>query len=414
MSEFRNFALNDEVLHSLDAMGFDKPTPIQEQAIPVILENHDLIGCAQTGTGKTAAYLLPVIQHLMENPPEHINTLIIAPTRELALQIDQQLEGFSYFTPVSSIAIYGGRDGASFDREKKALTKGADIIIATPGKFIQHLNLGYVNLSQLRHFILDEADRMLDMGFHDDIMRITSHLPKKRQTLLFSATMPPKIRSMAQKILIEPKQVNIAISKPAEGVFQAVFYAYNHQKVPLIEHLLKARKITSAIVFCSTKKSVKEIEKALKGLELNVRSIHSDLTQDEREKVLLGFRNRQTQVLVATDIVARGIDIEDIELIINYDVPRDAEDYVHRVGRTARAESTGIAFTLVNQEDGYRFRNIEKLVEKKISIGQLPEHLGPGPDPKAKPKFSSHRKDHRTRKTGNAGKRRHFKKKTKD
>ena len=386
MSEFNNFSFSDQLLSSLDAMGFNKPTPIQEQAIPVILENHDIIGCAQTGTGKTAAYLLPVIQHIVDSEPQHINTLIIAPTRELALQIDQQLEGFSYFTPISSTAIYGGRDGASFEREKKALTKGADIIITTPGKFIQHLNLGYVDLSQLRHFILDEADRMLDMGFFEDIIRIANHLPKKRQTLLFSATMPPKIRAMAKKILVDPKQVNIAISKPAAGVFQAAFYTYNHQKVPLIEHLLKAKQINSAIVFCSTKKSVKEIERALKAIDLNVKSIHSDLEQLDREKVLLSFRNRQTRVLVATDIVARGIDIEDIELVVNYDVPRDAEDYVHRVGRTARAESTGIAFTFINDEDRYRFRNIEKLVEKKISIGQLPDSLGDGPDPKAAPK----------------------------
>lgn len=380
MSDFKNFALNDRILDSLEAMGFDKPTPIQEQTIPIILENHDIIGCAQTGTGKTAAYLLPVIQHIVESEPKHINTLIIAPTRELALQIDQQLEGFAYFTPVSSIAVYGGRDGASFEREKKALTKGADIIIATPGKLIQHLNLGYVDLTQLRHFILDEADRMLDMGFFEDIMRIAGQLPKKRQTLLFSATMPPKIRTMSKNVLKDPKQINIAMSKPAAGVFQAAFYTFNNQKVPLIEHLLKSKNITSALVFCSTKKSVKEIERALQGIDLNVKSIHSDLDQSEREKVLLSFRNRQTQVLVATDIVARGIDIEDIELVINYDVPRDAEDYVHRVGRTARAASTGIAFTFINDDDRYKFRNIEKLVERTISKGQLPEHLGKGPD----------------------------------
>ena len=407
MSGFNNFSFNPQVLQSLEAMGFDKPTPIQEEAIPIILGRHDIIGCAQTGTGKTAAYLLPVIQHIVESEPQHINTLIIAPTRELALQIDQQLEGFSYFTPISSIAIYGGRDGASFEREKKALTKGADIIITTPGKFIQHLNLGYVNLSQLKHFILDEADRMLDMGFFEDIVRIASHLPEKRQTLLFSATMPPKIRAMAKKILKEPKQVNIAISKPAEGVFQACFYTFNNQKVPLIAHLLQARKINSAIVFCSTKKSVKEIERALRDVDLDVKSIHSDLDQLEREKVLLSFRNRQTRVLVATDIVARGIDIEDIELVINYDVPRDAEDYVHRVGRTARAASTGIAFTFINDEDRYRFRNIEKLVGKSISIGQLPEELGPGPDPKAKPQ-NSHR-SHSSHRPRNKGKRFHKK-----
>lgn len=382
---FEKFDFDENIMQSLKAMGFESPTPIQTQAIPIILKNQDIVGCAQTGTGKTAAYLLPIIQHITQSPPQHINTLIIAPTRELALQIDQQLEGFAYFSPVSSIAIYGGRDGASFEREKKALLKGADIIIATPGKFIQHLNLGYVDLSQLKHFVLDEADRMLDMGFFEDIMRIISKLPKKRQTLLFSATMPSKIRSMADKILIDPAQVNIAISKPAEGVFQAAFNTFDNQKVPLIEHLLTANKIPSVLIFCSTKRSVKQIQQVLERLDFSVKSIHSDLDQSEREKVLLSFRNRQIQVLVATDIVSRGIDIEDIGLIINYDVPRDAEDYVHRVGRTARAESTGIAFTLINNDDQYKFRKIEKLIGRPISKGQLPEHLGPGPEP-GKPK----------------------------
>ncbi len=382
---FSEFDFSLQVLESIQAMGFDKPTPIQEQAIPIILKHKDLIGCAQTGTGKTAAYLLPVIEHIVQTPPKTIDTLIIAPTRELALQIDQQLEGFSYFTSVSSIAIYGGRDGASFDAEKKAILRGSDIIIATPGKFIQHLNLGYVDLSGLKHFILDEADRMLDMGFFEDIMRIASKLPKERQTLLFSATMPPKIRKMANNILTNPEQVNIAISKPAEGVFQAAFLTFDHQKVPLIEHLLSAKSIPSVIIFCSTKKSTKEIERALHKLDFPVRSIHSDLDQSEREHVLLNFRNRKIQVLVATDIVSRGIDIEDIGLIINYDVPRDAEDYVHRIGRTARAESKGVAFTFINEDDQYKFRRIEKLIERKISKGQLPEFLGPGPEEKEKP-----------------------------
>ena len=393
--KFEDFALDTSIIQSLEAMGFESPTPIQEQAIPIVLDHRDIIGCAQTGTGKTAAYLLPVIQHISQESPQHINTLIIAPTRELALQIDQQLEGFAYFTPVSSIAIYGGRDGASFEREKKALLKGADIIIATPGKFIQHLNLGYVDLSHLKHFILDEADRMLDMGFFEDIMRIASKLPKQRQTLLFSATMPPKIRTMAKKILIDPAQINIAISKPAEGVFQAAFNTFDNQKVPLIEHLLTAKPVSSVLIFCSTKRSVKQIQQALEDLKFSVSSIHSDLDQSEREKVLLGFRNRQINVLVATDIVSRGIDIEDIGLIINYDVPRDAEDYVHRIGRTARAESTGTAITLINRDDQYKFRKIEKLIGRSISKGQLPEHLGPGPRAKSNhqrpPKGNFHR-----------------------
>ncbi|MDH3709802.1 MAG: DEAD/DEAH box helicase [Cyclobacteriaceae bacterium] len=396
--KFEDFALDTSIIQSLEAMGFEKPTPIQEQAIPILLDHRDIIGCAQTGTGKTAAYLLPVIQHIAQESPQHINTLIIAPTRELALQIDQQLEGFAYFTPVSSIAIYGGRDGASFEREKKALLKGADIIIATPGKFIQHLNLGYVDLSHLKHFILDEADRMLDMGFFEDIMRIASKLPKQRQTLLFSATMPPKIRTMAKKILIDPAQINIAISKPAEGVFQAAFNTFDNQKVPLIEHLLTAKQVSSVLIFCSTKRSVKQIQQALEDLKFSVSSIHSDLDQSEREKVLLGFRNRQINVLVATDIVSRGIDIEDIGLIINYDVPRDAEDYVHRIGRTARAESTGTAITLINPDDQYKFRKIEKLIGRSISKGQLPEQLGPGPRSKSNPQRPQKDNFHRSKK----------------
>jgi len=382
---FEELGLIAELQRAVADAGYTEPTPVQLESIPPILAGRDLLAGAQTGTGKTAAYLLPVIEHIAQSKPTSIDTLIIAPTRELALQIDQQMEGFSYFTSVSSIAIYGGRDGASFDAEKKAILRGSDIIIATPGKLIQHLNLGYVDLSGLKHFILDEADRMLDMGFFEDIMRIASKLPKERQTLLFSATMPPKIRKMANNILRDPEQVNIAISKPAEGVFQAAFDTFDHQKVPLIEHLLSAKTIPSVIIFCSTKKSTKEIEKALQKLDFPVRSIHSDLDQSEREQVLLNFRNRKIQVLVATDIVSRGIDIEDIGLIVNYDVPRDAEDYVHRIGRTARAESKGVAFTFINQDDQYRFTRIEKLIERKISKGQLPESLGPGPEFKQKP-----------------------------
>ncbi len=394
--KFNNFGFSQQIVEGLQAMGFETPTAIQEQAIPIIMQSRDLIGCAQTGTGKTAAYLLPVIQHITQNAPKSINSLIIAPTRELALQIDQQLEGFSYFTPVSSLAVYGGRDGASFVREKKALTKGADIIIATPGKLIQHLSLGYVDMSQLKHFILDEADRMLDMGFYEDIIRINRSLPKEKQTLLFSATMPPKIRSMANKILRDPAQINIAISKPAEGVFQAAFDTFDHQKVPLIEHLLTAKEIPSVLIFCSTKKSVKEIRRTLQDLNFSVDSIHSDLEQSDREKVLLKFRNRKIQVLVATDIVSRGIDIDDIGLIINYDVPHDAEDYVHRIGRTARAESKGVAFTFINEDDQYKFKRIERLIEKKVSRGQLPEELGPGPKPGAKKHRSSRDKGRRS------------------
>ena len=377
--DFTEFKLEPSLIESLASMGFKTPTPIQEQAIPAILDGRDLIACAQTGTGKTAAYLLPVINKMIQKPTEAINTLVIAPTRELAKQIDQQLEGFSYFTPVSSRAIYGGGDGASFEREKRALTEGANIIVSTPGKLIQHLNLGYVKVAELEHLILDEADRMLDMGFFEDIMRIVSHLPKERQTLLFSATMPPKIRTMAKETLKDPIQINIAVSKPAEGVFQAAFLVYDGQKIGLVKHLLKAEEMKSVLMFCGTKKSVKEIHQELRKLGLSVQSIHSDLEQSEREEVLLNFKNRKTRMLVATDILSRGIDIEDIDLVINFDVPHDAEDYVHRVGRTARAASTGVAFTFINQKDQQKFGRIEQLIGKEVSKAKLPEHLGEGP-----------------------------------
>jgi ATP-dependent RNA helicase RhlE len=379
---FDSFALHESVKEALDAMGFKKPTPIQQKALPLILEGKDLIGCAQTGTGKTAAFLLPIISKIAsrEEPSESINTLIITPTRELASQIDQQLEGLGYFSGVSSIAVYGGGDGSVFDKEKKALTKGADVVICTPGRFISHLNLGYVKIEDLEHLILDEADRMLDMGFHDDIMRIISFLPPDRQTLLFSATMPPKIRDLAKSTLKNPEEINIAISKPAEGVVQAAFSVYDSQKVPLIVHLLQARNITSGIIFCSTKSSVKVLDRELRQKGVKCAAIHSDLDQMEREAMLLEFRNRNINVLVATDILARGIDITGIELVLNHDVPGDAEDYIHRVGRTARAATKGVAFTLINENDQRKFQSIEKLLEKEILKVKLPAFLGEGPE----------------------------------
>lgn len=376
---FSEFNLHPSVSEGLSSMGFQNPTPIQEQAIPLVLENKDLIACAQTGTGKTAAYLLPVMSKIAAAPTGHINTIIIAPTRELAVQIDQQLEGFAYFTAISSLAIYGGTDGASFDRQRSALEQGADIIITTPGKFISHLNLGYVNVDKLEHLILDEADRMLDMGFYEDIMKIISYLPKKRQTLMFSATMPPKIRTLANTILKEPEQINIALSKPAEGVFQAAFLVYDKQKADLIKHLLTAKTIQSIIIFCSRKVTVKVIESTLIKMNFSAKAIHSDLEQPEREAVLRDFKNRKINILVATDIVSRGIDIDSIGLVINYDIPQDAEDYIHRIGRTARAESTGVAFTFVNEEDQFKFHRIEQLIGTEIKKVKLPPHIGEGP-----------------------------------
>lgn len=372
-------------MEGLDAMGFEKTTPVQEKAIPVILEGKDLVACAQTGTGKTAAYLLPVIDQILRRPDENIKTLIIAPTRELALQIDQQVEGFAYFCPVGSIPVYGGGDGGTFDQQKSALIKGTDIVIATPGKLLSHLNLGYVNMDQLRHLILDEADRMLDMGFYDDIMRIISFLPEQRQTLLFSATMPPKIRDLSKKILVRPERIDIAISKPAEGILQGAYSVYDTQKLELIKHLFKEKEIPSSIIFSSTKSGVKQIEAALKKMGFKAKAIHSDLTQEGREAVLNEFRAKQINILVATDIVSRGIDIKDISLILNYDVPQDAEDYVHRIGRTARAESTGVALTFINESEQWKFRKIEQLIEKDVNKIPLPVHLGEGPVYGSKP-----------------------------
>ena len=369
-----------ELLEGLSSMGFEKPTPIQEKAIPIILENKDLIACAQTGTGKTAAFLLPIMNKIVRDHTESIDTLVIVPTRELAIQIDSALQGFAYFTPISSIAIYGGNDGSSYEQEKKALTQGANIIIATPGRLIAHLNQGYVKFNTVKHLVLDEADRMLDMGFSDDLNKIIGYLPKDRQTLLFSATMPPKIRTLASRILKNPEEINIAVSKPAEKVIQAAYLVYNTQKVALIKKLLVGKGLKSIIIFSSTKSKVKELEKELQKLGLNTAAIHSDLAQDQRNEVLRNFRNRKLQILVATDILSRGIDIDSIELVINFDVPGDAEDYIHRVGRTARAEATGVALTFINPQDQRKFRNIEQLIGSEVMKIPLPPELGTAPE----------------------------------
>lgn len=357
-------------------MGFEKPTPIQEKAIPIILENKDLIACAQTGTGKTAAFLLPIINKIFKEHSDIIDTLVVVPTRELAIQIDEALQGFAYFTPITSIAIYGGNDGTSYEQEKKALTQGANIIIATPGRLIAHLNQGYVKFKTIKHLVLDEADRMLDMGFSDDLNRIISFLPKDRQTLLFSATMPPRINALAKRILRDPEQISIAVSKPAEKVIQGAYLVNNQHKVELIKQLLKGKNLKSIIIFSSTKSRVKELERELQKIGLDAASIHSDLTQDQRNEVLRNFKNRKLQILVATDILSRGIDIDSIELVINFDVPGDAEDYIHRVGRTARAEATGVALTFISASDQRKFKSIEALIGSEIKKLQLPPSIG--------------------------------------
>lgn len=361
-------------------MRFEEATPVQIETIPVIMKGKDLIACAQTGTGKTAAYLLPVLNRLVQKQEEQTTTLVLVPTRELAIQIDQQLQGFAYFLPLTSIAVYGGNDAGLWDQQKQALISGANVVVATPGRLLQHLSMDYFKFTSLKYLILDEADRMLDMGFHDDIMQIVQDLPENRQTLLFSATMPSKIRELSRKLLQQPEEISIAMSKPAEGILQAAYVVYDNQKVALLKKLLEGKDLTSVVIFSSTKIKVKEIYRSLKQAGFPVEAIHSDLEQREREEVMLSFRNRHTQILVATDIIARGIDVDGIDLVINYDVPNDAEDYVHRVGRTARAKSTGVALTFISDQEMDKFGHIEKLIETTVFKSPLPDGFEPGPE----------------------------------
>lgn len=373
---FDELDLDPEILDAIEYMGFRETTPIQEKAIPVILEGHDLIACAQTGTGKTAAYLLPILNDIAYNRPAHTHTLVLVPTRELALQIDQQIQGLAYTLNITSLAVYGGGEGSAWDQERSALTRGADLIVATPGRLISHLNLGYVKFNDLQVLVLDEADRMLDIGFHDDIMKIISFLPKKRQTLMFSATMPPKIRSLSKHIMKNPSEISLEMSKPAEGVLQAVYLLEENQKLPLLNSLLADKpEYHSILIFSSTKKKVNEIVRGLRSRDYAVEGISSDLEQKQREETLLRFRSRRTRVLVATDVLSRGIDIKDINLVVNFDAPSDAEDYVHRVGRTARADTTGVAITLVTRADLYKLERIEKLIGYQVFRAPLPDFI---------------------------------------
>ena len=362
-------------MEGLDAMGFEEATPIQVQAIPPLIAGRDIVGCAQTGTGKTAAFLIPVIEHVLKSNHSGVKALVIAPTRELAIQIDQQLQGLGYFGGVSSIAIYGGKDGTSWDFEKSSLQGGADVIICTPGRLIAHMGFNYVNFDKLECLILDEADRMLDMGFHDDIMKIVELTPQSRQTMLFSATMPPKIRKLANKLLNDPINVEIAISKPSENIKQVAYLVNDEHKDRLLEILMAEREVNSCIIFCSRKTAVKSVNRTLQKKGWKSRAISSDLDQAEREEVLSGFRNKKFNFLVATDVMSRGIDIDNIEIVVNYEVPKDAEDYVHRIGRTARAGASGLAITLINAFDVNGFGDIEKLIEKTIEKPALPEGL---------------------------------------
>jgi len=372
---FQDFNFNEQLLEGVLSMGYTTPTPIQALAIPAILNGDDLIACAQTGTGKTASYLLPVLNYICNTHKHHTTALILAPTRELAQQIDQQVEGLAYFTGVSSQAVFGGGDGMAYEQQRRGIQNNVNIIIATPGRLIAHLTSGVLKFNEITHLVLDEADRMLDMGFSDDIMRIIGYLPKKRQTLLFSATMPGRIRTLAKAILNDPQQINIAISQPAAGIDQQIYRLHDGQKTPLLKKLLKDGGYLSSIIFASRKEIVKSLYKELKSAHISVAAFHSDLQQGEREEILLKFKNKQLPVIIGTDALSRGIDVEGIDLVVNYDVPGDPEDYVHRIGRTARAATTGTAITFVNDRDLRRLKSIEQLIEKPITEKELPEEL---------------------------------------
>ncbi len=379
---FEDLDLEEDVLDGLWAMNFRECTPVQEQSIPLLLEGKDLIGCAQTGTGKTAAYLLPILNSLVktEHPEDAINAVIMVPTRELAQQIDQQVAGFAYYLPVSSVAVYGGSDGIIWEQQKKGLQAGVDIVIATPGRLLSYLKLGLIDLSRVQYFILDEADRMLDMGFFDDIMQIVNELPKRRQTMLFSATMPPKILEMSKSILNNPEQIRLAVSKPNEKIVQSAYICYERQKAWLVKQLFVETQPDKVIIFAGSKIKVKEVTRTLRSMGLSVAEMHSDLEQSERDRTMYDFKNGKVNILIATDIVSRGIDIEDISVVINYDVPHDAEDYVHRIGRTARASADGLAITFVSEDEQDSFEKIERFLERSIYRLPLPEEVGEAPE----------------------------------
>ena len=398
---FEETYLNDNILDALYDMHFETMTPIQEKCIPEILDGNDVLGVAQTGTGKTAAYLLPILSMLDDGgfPEDAINCVVMSPTRELAQQIDQAMEGFSYYLDgISSIAVYGGNDGIRFDQEMKGLRGGAPVVIATPGRLLSHLKMGNLDLSRTSFFVLDEADRMLDMGFSEAILAINKLLPSTCQKIMFSATMPDKIRELAVSLLHNPVEVKIAVSKPAEKIQQSAYICYEPQKVGIIEHLFKNDDLKRVIIFCGKKDRVKDINRALRKLNINCAPMHSDLTQAERDEVMYKFKAGHIDVLVATDIVSRGIDIDDIQIVINFDVPRDSEDYVHRIGRTARADRDGRAITFVSERDMTYFQQIESFLEKTIEKTPLPEGLGEGPEYKAAPKKASAKKHRRNSK----------------
>lgn len=388
--KFEDLDLAPEIIEAISYMGFETASPIQEKAIPAAITGKDLLAVAQTGTGKTAAFTLPILHNIITNKIKGTSTLIITPTREIALQIDRQIQGFSYFLGINSLAVYGGGDAKEWEQQKKALRDGVEVIVATPGKLLSHLSMNYAKTDKIQHLILDEADRMLDMGFLDDIKRIIEKIPKKRQTLMFSATMPPKIATLAKQILNEPEQISIAISKPSETIFQGSYLTYDNQKTPLINALIKDQnEYKRIIVFTSTKKKVNDIIRGLRSKDYRVEGISSDYEQSKREEIMREFRADKIRVLVGTDVISRGVDIPEVDLVINFDVPGNAEEYVHRIGRTGRAGAEGVALTLINQPDMEKFDAIEKLIEKKVFRATLPQDLGEGPEWRIKDRSKS-------------------------
>ena len=412
---FEETYLNDNILDALYDMHFEDMTPIQEKCIPEILDGYDVLGIAQTGTGKTAAYLLPILSQLDDGdyPKDAINCIIMSPTRELAQQIDQAMQGFGYYLDdVSSVAVYGGNDGNRYDQELRSMRMGADVLIATPGRLLSHLKVGNLDLSRCSFFVLDEADRMLDMGFVDDIMKIVQQLPENCQRIMFSATMPKKIRELAVQLLHNPVEVQIAVSRPAEKIRQMAYVCYEPQKLKIIQHIFNSGDLKRVIIFSGKKERVKEITRKLKSMHINCDQMHSDLSQSERDQAMFRFKAGQTDVLVATDIVARGIDIDDIRLVINYDVPTDSEDYVHRIGRTARADRDGEAITFISDTDIYRFQSIEHFLGKEVEKIALPEGLGEAPEyVKRQKKPNSRRGNGRWHSRGNGHKKNNHNKK---
>ena len=413
--KFEELPLCESVQSGLSAMNFIETTPVQEQAIPLLLQKRDIIACAQTGTGKTAAFILPLLHNLQTttHDSDKVNAIIMAPTRELAQQIDQQMEGFSYFTPFSSVAVYGGNDGAAWDVQKRGLTKGAEVVIATPGRLISHINLYDIDFSGVQYFILDEADRMLDMGFFEDITLIASKLPKDKQTVMFSATMPQKIRELARTLLHNPAEIKLAVSRPPESIMQTAYICYEAQKPAIVKHLFSTQEPNKVLVFAGKKIKVKEITTVFRNMGFAAAAMHSDLEQHERDHVMHEFKNNRVNILVATDIVSRGIDIDDITIVINYDVPHDVEDYVHRIGRTARANAEGMSITFVSEQEQYLFKQIENFLEKDIYKIPLPESLGKVPiyNPASKPpekKYFKRRNNNSNNSKNNNKSRKHF------